>query len=89
MTACDEPDENNFGSVESTGGKEETVQFVSGSATGGVDAVKECGGRGEKEIFDESFESIKKRLKGAAPARSMAGRQAGRGQKIFVLKEGR
>jgi hypothetical protein len=37
--------------------------------------VKECGGRGEKEIFDEAFESIKKRLKSAAPARSMAGRQ--------------
>lgn len=50
---------------------------------GGVDAVKECGGRGEKEIFDESFESIKKRLKGAAPARSMAGRQAEGRRSLF------
>ena len=39
--------------------------------------MKECGGRGEKEFFDESFESIKKLLKGAVclRARSMAGRQ--------------
>jgi len=50
---------------------------------GGVDAVKECGGRGEKENFDESFEFIKKRLKGAAPARSMAGRQAEGRRSLF------
>jgi hypothetical protein len=38
-------------------------------------AAKECGGRGEKEFFDESFESIKKLLKGSA-AGQVDGRQA-------------
>jgi len=41
----------------------------------GIVAAKECSGRGEKEFFDASFESIKKLWKGSARARSMAGRQ--------------
>jgi hypothetical protein len=53
--------------VESVGGKEETLQFVSRSAKGDV-AAKECGGRGEKEFFDKSFESIKKLGEGAQSA---------------------
>jgi hypothetical protein len=49
-------------------------------------AVKDRGGRGEKEFFRESFESIKKLMKSSACARSMAGRQRA---EDLVLKEGR